>query len=235
MPEQLSIAVASQSTTGLVYAAAADRRLASTLVLAHGAGAAQSSRFMVDFARGLATRGLDVLTFNFLYMEQRRKMPDRPAALDACYRAAIDAARSMPQLTENRMFIGGKSMGGRIGSQLAAGADGYAQSLSGLVLLGYPLHPPGKPDQLRTAHLPHIRVPVLIVQGERDPLGSPDEIRSHFSVLGERVTIHAVAGGDHSLAVRRSHKDSPPGETRRGDDHYSRLYDTIAVWVANVA
>ncbi len=198
-------------------------------MLAHGAGAGQTSRFMVQLAEALAERGVDVLTFNFLYTEQGRKMPDRPETLEACYRAAIDSARSHAPFAGNKVFIGGKSMGGRIASHLAAAGavtgDATAAAMSGLVLLGYPLHPPGKPDQLRVAHLPGIRVPVLIVQGERDPFGSPDELRSHVAALGTLVTLHAVAGGDHSLAVR---------SVRLQADHYLRLYDLIASWIANV-
>ena len=198
-------------------------------MLAHGAGAGQTSRFMVQFAEALAERGVDVLTFNFLYTEQGRKMPDRPETLEACYRAAIDSARSHAPFAGNKVFIGGKSMGGRIASHLAAAGavtgDATAAAMSGLVLLGYPLHPPGKPEQLRVAHLPGIRVPVLIVQGERDPFGSPDELRSHVAALGGLVTLHAVAGGDHSLAVR---------SVRLQADHYLRLYDLLASWIANV-
>jgi predicted alpha/beta-hydrolase family hydrolase len=100
------------------------------------------------------------------------------------------------------VFIGGKSMGGRMATHLAAASDATAAALSGLVLLGYPLHPPGKPEQLRVEHLERIKVPMLIIQGERDPFGSPDELRPHFASLGDRVTIHAVSGGDHSLVIR---------------------------------
>jgi predicted alpha/beta-hydrolase family hydrolase len=157
---------------------------------------------MVDFAAALADRGVDVLTFNFLYTEERRKAPDRTPLLEACYRAVVQAARSHAPFAGNKVFIGGKSMGGRMATHLAAADDATAAALSGVVVLGYPLHPPGKPEQLRVEHLPRITVPMLIIQGERDPFGSPDELRPHFASLGERATIHAVAGGDHSLAVR---------------------------------
>jgi len=107
------------------------------------------------------------------------------------------------------VFIGGKSMGGRMATHLAAADDATAacpersrEALSGVVVLGYPLHPPGKPEQLRIEHLPRITVPMLIIQGERDPFGSPDELRPHFASLGDRATIHPVTGGDHSLVVR---------------------------------
>jgi len=202
MPDRIAIKVGDRQTTALTYAADGLSRLAATLVLAHGAGANQSSRFMVDFATALADRGIDVLTFNFLYTEERRKVPDRTPLLEACYRAVIEAARSHAPFAGNKAFIGGKSMGGRMATHLAAADDAPAAALSGVVVLGYPLHPPGKSEQLRIEHLPRINVPVLIIQGERDPFGSPDELRPHFASLGEQATIHAVAGGDHSLAVR---------------------------------
>ena len=223
MPDRLSIPVADRQTTGLAYTADSARRIGATLVLGHGAGAGQTSGFMVQVAKGLAARGVDVLTFNFLYTEQRRKAPDRTEVLEACYRAAVAAARSHAAFAGNKVFVGGKSMGGRIASHLAAAGDETAAALSGLVLLGYPLHPPGRPDQLRVAHLPNIRVPVLVIQGERDPFGSPEELRPHFAALGSRATIHVVAGGDHSLAVRG------------GGRVQAALEETVAAWIANAA
>jgi len=226
MPDRLSIEVGDRETTGLVYAADPDRRLVATLVLAHGAGAGQASKFMVNFADGLSARGVDVVTFNFLYTEQNRKVPDRPEVLEACYRAVIAAARTYPALVGNKVFIGGKSMGGRIASQLAAAGDATAAALSGLVLFGYPLHPPGKPQQLRVAHLPDIRVPVLVVQGERDPFGSPDELRPHFAKIGAPVEVRAIERGDHSLAP-------PKGGGRSVDQVHAEIQEATAAWIAD--
>jgi predicted alpha/beta-hydrolase family hydrolase len=226
MPDRISIAVGDRQTTGLVYPADPARRLNATLVLAHGAGAGQSSRFMVNFAEALAARGIDVLTFNFLYIEQKRKVPDRPDVLEACYRAVIEAARSYSAFAGNKVFIGGKSMGGRIASQLAAAGDETAAAISGVVLLGYPLHPPGKPEQLRVAHLPDIRVPVLVVQGERDPFGSPDELRPHFAKVAGPVVVNVIERGDHSLAP-------PKGAARSADQVHSEIQDAIAAWMAD--
>jgi hypothetical protein len=208
-----------QRSTAIAYAA--PEPVHATLVLAHGAGAPQQSAFMVGFARGLAGRGIDVLTFNFLYTEQRRRVPDRTEKLEACYRAAIAAARQ--HFGRESVFIGGKSMGGRIATHLAAADDAKALGITGVVLLGYPLHPPGKPEQLRAAHLPRIKVPMLIVQGERDPFGTPDELRAAFEPLSGRVTLHIVANGDHSLAASR----------RAGSlaSTYSELQDVIARWI----
>ena len=171
------------------------------------------------FAKGLAARGLDVLTFDFLYMEQRKKVPDRNDKLELCYRAVIDAAAKHKKLKDNRLVIGGKSMGGRIASQVAAyfanhptaadDQEGIADTwlrptLSGLVFLGYPLHPPGNPEKLRDAHLTDIKAPMLFIQGSRDAFGSADEIRALIKRLKLPATVHAIEGGDHSLKVPKS-------------------------------
>ena len=169
------------------------------LVLAHGAGAGQRHPFMVSIAKALADRGTDVVTFNFPYMEQKRRAPDRAPVLEGCFRAVVAAAGEQRSLRTRRLFIGGKSMGGRMATHLAAqGMDG----LHGVIALGYPLHPPGKPEQMRTAHLPGITAPVLILQGERDAFGTPRELAPVIQSMRAEVTLHVVAGGDHSLAVR---------------------------------
>jgi predicted alpha/beta-hydrolase family hydrolase len=225
MGSTLTFSFGDRDMKALVYRADVSRRLGVTLVLAHGAGAGMSSRFIVRFASGLAARGVDVLTFNFLYVEQNRKVPDRTPVLEACYRALIAAGRTFAPFASNRLFIGGKSMGGRIASHLAAANDETAAAISGVVMLGYPLHPPGKPDQLRVAHLPDIRVPMLIVQGERDPFGTPDEVRRHVERLAAPVTLHVVERGDHSLAL-------PKGAALTTDQMYENLQDLIAEWLS---
>ena len=132
----------------------------AALVVGHGAGAGQNSPFMVRTAEGLAARGIAAATFDFPYMTARRSVPDRPPVLEQAWRDAITQARR--ELGGLPLFIGGKSMGGRISSQVASqGVEG----VSGLVFLGYPLHPPGKPEQRRDAHLPAINEPMLFVQG----------------------------------------------------------------------
>jgi len=219
--EPLTFDVGERTSSALAYHAAARAHGDATLVLAHGAGAPQQSAFMVGFAKGLAGRGLDVLTFNFLYTEQRRRAPDRTEALEACYRAAVGAARR--HFGRDRVFIGGKSMGGRIATHLAAADDAGALGIAGVVLLGYPLHPPGKPDQLRAVHLSRIRVPMLFVQGERDPFGTPDELRKVLEPISSWVTLHAVEKGDHSLA--------PSRQTTAVESTYAALQDVIARWI----
>ena len=212
-----------QRATAIPYAARDPANV--TFVLAHGAGAGQNSPFIVSFARGLAARGIDVLTFNFLYTEQQRRMPDRRDKLEAFYRTAIAAARE--HFGRDAVFIGGKSMGGRIATHLAADDDASKLGIAGVVLLGYPLHPPGKPEQLRTAHLPRIRVPMLIVQGERDPFGTPDELRPILDKMTARVTLHVVENGDHSLAPSRRAEEV----TRT----YSDIQDVIAGYLDSIA
>ena len=175
----------------------------TTLILAHGAGAPQTHPFMTAFARRLSARGIEVVTFNFLYMERRRRAPDPRARLEACYRAVIAAARARTA-EGNRMVIGGKSMGGRIATQVAAieaEAGGDEARVDGLVLLGYPLHPPGRPDKPRTAHLPAVTAPMLFVQGERDAFGTPDELRPVLATCADAEMV-TVDGGDHSFKTR---------------------------------
>ena len=168
---------------------------AAAIVLAHGAGAGQASPFMVRTAQGLAERGVTAATFDFPYMAAKRRVPDRTDVLERCWRDVVGEARR--QLGGPPLFIGGKSMGGRIASHVAAaGLDG----LAGLVFLGYPLHPPGKPGQRRDTHLPAIREPMLFVQGTRDAFGTADDIRAVLPEL-QNGTLYEVDGADHSLKV----------------------------------
>jgi predicted alpha/beta-hydrolase family hydrolase len=198
-----------QSTTATVYRAGAPR--GRLLLLAHGAGAGQHHPFMTAMAAQLAARGLDVVTFDFSYLHERRKVPDRAPALEACFANVIDWATARREFSGHRLLIGGKSMGGRMATHLAAADlvahDGAGPPLSGVVALGYPLHPPGKPQQLRSAHLTAIRTPLLIVQGSRDTFGTPDELRPVIETMPGPVTLHVVAGGDHSFTVARSPRD----------------------------
>jgi predicted alpha/beta-hydrolase family hydrolase len=188
------------ATTALVYRAK-DPAEEATLVLAHGAGASQTHPFMIDIASRVAARGIDVVTFNFLYMERGKKLPDRSDVLEACWHAAIASVRARGGPRAERLFCGGKSMGGRIASNLAASEAGRGLSLSGLVFLGYPLHPANKPNARRDEHLPRVPFPMLFVQGSRDPLGDGVEIRAVVSRL-PHASLHLVEGGDHSLALR---------------------------------
>src|SRR5690348_8766521 len=191
-----------EAVTARLYRARAERRAGVALILGHGAGAGQASRFMVRCAADLASRGIDAVTFNFLYTERGGRLPDKNDRLEVCYRAVIAAMRDEPALAGSRLAIGGKSTGGRIASQVAAGGD--VGDLAGLVFLGYPLHPPGKPDRLRSAHLPRIAAPMLFVQGERDSFVTPDERAPIIAALAPRAELYIVAGGDHSFKLRKS-------------------------------
>lgn len=216
-----------EAVGALDYPAATDSAAAldATLILAHGAGAPQTHPFMTAFARGLSSRGVGVVTFNFLYMERRRRVPDPAPRLEACYRTVIAAVRERRPAAGHRLLAGGKSMGGRIASQVVAGnvRAGVPPGVSGLVFLGYPLHPPGRPDKLRAAHLPFIPVPMLFVQGGRDAFGTPDELRPVLADCNA-TELFVVDGGDHSFRVRG--KDAPlPAAV------YTTMQDAIIDWI----
>ena len=199
-----------QSTMAAVYRASAPRGY--LLVLAHGAGAGQFHPFMTAMASQLAARGLDVVTFDFSYIHEGRKVPDRAPVLEACFANVVDWATARVEFSNDRLLIGGKSMGGRMATHLAAAGlvahEGAGPPLAGTVSLGYPLHPPGKPQQLRAAHLAAIRTPWLIVQGSRDTFGTPDELRPVIDSVAGPVTLHVVEGGDHSFTVARTPRDT---------------------------
>ena len=221
MPESIQVDVGSDRVTALIYAAPRPERAGITLILGHGAGAPQTSGFMVSFAEALAQRGADTITFNFPYTEQKRRLPDRAETLEACFRDVIGAVRAHGDLGTGRLVIGGKSLGGRMASHVAAA--GFP-GLAGLVFLGYPLHPPGKPERLRDRHLARIDEPMLFVQGSRDAFGTPEELAPILAPLGPRVTVHVVEGGDHSFAVPKRGPVSQP-------EVYARIQDEIARWL----
>ena len=198
----------------------------AALILAPGAGGGQHSRFLVDTARALAARGITTATFDFLYTAQGRSAPDKPPVLEATWRDAIAAARAHAAFMGSLpLFIGGKSMGGRIASQVAAqGVDG----VTGLVYLGYPLHPPGKPDQRRDRHLPDIKLPMLFVQGTRDQFGTADDIRALLPRLNPRTVLFEVADGDHSFKTRVKVTGKKP------DAVLAEIFDAVASFVSGL-
>ncbi len=170
------------------------------LVLGHGAGTRVTHPLLGRIAAGLAAHGHPVLSFNFAYSEVGRRPPDPAARLEAAFRDAVALARSLPDLLDRLLVLGGRSMGGRIASHLAARGEPCA----GLALLGYPLHPAGRPERLRTAHWPDLRVPVLFVQGDRDSLCDLDLLeRERRRLLGRvQTSVHVLADADHSFRVR---------------------------------
>jgi predicted alpha/beta-hydrolase family hydrolase len=200
MPTDIRISIgAAGETTAVHYSSITNDAWRAVLILAHGAGAGQRHPFMVDVASCLAAAGVDIVTFDFPYMERGGRIPDRAPVLEQRFRRVVEAIREQPMFGGHHLFIGGKSMGGRMATHLAA--QGCA-GVEGIVILGYPLHPPGKPDRPRVAHLPSITLPVLIVQGERDAFGTPTELEPVIETMQAPVTLHVVAGGDHSLAAR---------------------------------
>jgi predicted alpha/beta-hydrolase family hydrolase len=166
-----------------------------TVALAHGAGAGMATPFMNAMAVGLADRGYRVARFEFPYMAGRRsgkrRPPDRETVLRETWLKVVE------KLGRRRLMIGGKSMGGRIASLVADEA-----AVAGLVCLGYPFHPVGKPAQLRTQHLEFIKTPTLILQGQRDPFGGPAEVAGYH--LPSTIRLHWLVDGDHSFKPRKS-------------------------------
>ena len=221
-PTKITIQVTeTDAVTAMLYPASKRNRIGVTLILGHGAGANQSSGFMRLFANGLAERGLDVVTFNFVYSERGRGGPDPKAKLEACYEKVIEAAAKDKKLKGNKLAIGGKSMGGRIGSQVAAAGS---SNVSALVFLGYPLHPPGNLEKMRDAHLPDIKAPMLFLQGSRDTFGTTEEIRAVIKKHKLPATLYEIAGGDHSFKVPKS-----AGLTQ--EQVYELAMDEIAQWL----
>lgn len=222
-PDEFVVALqAGAVTSALAYLA--EHPAGATLILGHGAGAGQRSTFMVDFARSLSSLGIDVVTFNFLYTEQQRRIPDRGPALEACYRAVIETVRSQVDSARRCLFIGGKSMGGRIATQVAA--IDRQSPLAGLVLLGYPLHPPGRPEQLRDRHLPLVQRPMLFVQGRRDAFGTPAELAPILERVTPAPAVHVV-DGDHSFTVS---KKNPAAQAAV----YAEIQQAIAAWIDGI-
>lgn len=169
----------------------------ATFIFAHGAGAPMDSEFMSLISEGLALKGVTVIRFEFPYMAKRRETgikrpPNKIAVLLETFQQVIDGVGEPPE----RLFIGGKSMGGRVASMLAT-----QLSVQGVIAYGYPFHPAKKPERLRIEHLPNIRSPMLIVQGERDTLGSKQEVPGYK--LDKKITINWLSDGDHSLKPRK--------------------------------
>jgi predicted alpha/beta-hydrolase family hydrolase len=223
-PRELTLQVGPLGTVTARHFAASSTG-APILVLAHGAGADQRHRFMVTMGSSLAAAGVHVVTFNFLYTEQRRRSPDRAPVLEETWRLVLEGVHSelSPKKT---VVVGGKSMGGRIASQVLGSppASSAWSRVKGLVLLGYPLHPPGKPEAPRTAHLPGIRVPILLVQGTRDSFGTRDEVTPVFGAIPAKVSYDFIEGGDHSFAVPKS-----SGLTER--DVLAGIASRTAAWI----
>jgi predicted alpha/beta-hydrolase family hydrolase len=174
----------------------------ATIVVAHGAGAGMDHPFLVGFSRACVEEGLATMRFNFPYFESGRRAPDTEAVLRHTWHAAFEAAWSRQR--GEPVWASGKSLGGRIASMCAADAEIGA---AGLVFLGYPLHPPGRPERIRDEHLYRIEAPMLFLQGTSDPFASPDLLRRIVKKLGDRATLVPFEGAGHSFEVRGQKRD----------------------------
>jgi predicted alpha/beta-hydrolase family hydrolase len=199
------------------------RPLAVALVLAHGAGGTMQQPLVVALADALAARGAMVLRFNFVYADAGRRAPDRAPLLAAAYRAAAAWLAARPEAKGRALVLGGKSMGGRVATGLAALGD----RCDGVYLVGYPLHPAGQHDRLRDEHFPGVRCPLLFLEGTRDPLCDLALLRPVLKRLGRRATLVVIEDGDHSFAV-------PKRTGRTADDVLAELADASARWLAGL-
>lgn len=191
------VRVGSEETTAL-YEPAAAGACGTVFVCAHGAGGSMSDRATTAAAATMRAHGMDVVRFNFLYKERGSGRPDPMPRLQECVAAVVERVRA--ETSVGRLIIGGRSMGGRAASMLAA--DGYA--CDGLLLLAYPLHPEGKPDKLRDAHLPRIAVPALCLNGTRDALCRRDLMEAVLARVQPSFRMHWLEGADHSWHVLKS-------------------------------
>jgi uncharacterized protein len=207
------------------------------LVLAHGAGAGMRHPFMEGVARRLSERGVATLRYQFPYVEAGRRGPDRPPALVRAVRAAVQHARDLAAGLP--LFAGGKSLGGRMTSTAAAEAgwraepggahdlDEAERAVHGIVFLGFPLHPPGRPSAERAEHLEGVKVPLLFLQGTKDAFTTPELLRPVLTSLGPHATLHMVDGADHGFAV-------PKRTGRSHDDVLDELADATVEWMNQV-
>ena len=209
------VTVDGNATTALYEPAASER---AVFVCAHGAGGHMRDRSMENLARVMGARGLSVVRFNFLYREHGSSRPDVMPLLQKCMSAVIEHTRT--KLEPRKLIIGGRSMGGRVGSMLSA--DGLA--CDGLLMFAYPLHPAGKPEKLRDAHLTEIRIPVLCFNGTRDPLCGRDLMERVVSSLDKNWTMHWLEGADHSFHVLKS-------SGRTDAEVLEEVAETTAMWL----
>jgi len=187
------------------------------LLYAPGAGSNVRDPFGAFLAGELAQRGIATLRFQFPYMEEHRRTPDRPPVLEATWRAAIEAARPRA----SRLVVSGRSMGGRIASQVVA----QGAPVDGLALFAYPLHPPGRPDRARDEHLGRLTVPTLFCSGTNDAFGAPDELEATASkVVGS--SLHLLEGADHGFAV-------PKASARSRQDVWAEAVAAFLDWLGS--
>ena len=192
------------------------------VVLAPGAGAPMTHEFMEVMAKGLAARSLRVCRFDFLYQRAGRRSPDRQPVLEDTYRAVVEGLSS--ERHGKLLVAGGKSMGGRIASHIAA----TGAPVDGLLFLGYPLHPPGRPDKLRDRHLYDVMAPMLFVEGDRDPFCPLDTLEVVRERLPGPSEVAVIADGDHSFRVRKSSGRTTP-------QAWDEVIERSGAWIAGLS
>ena len=220
-PKTLRIPVANSAEISALLLHPSDAK--SVLVLAHGAGAGMNHPFLATLATNLVELNVATLRYNFPYMEQRRKSPDREPVATAAVAAAVAAASTAaPKLP---LFAGGKSFGGRMTS--TAAANGLLPNVRGLVFFGFPLHPPSDPGTKRAEHLSRVQQPMLFLQGTRDAFGDLKLLRPVVASLGSRATLHLIDGADHSFHL-------PKSSGRTDADVLRELAETFASWAQQI-
>ncbi|MGH2709760.1 MAG: alpha/beta hydrolase family protein [Actinomycetota bacterium] len=189
-----------ETPLGTVSGLASGPKGGPVVAVAHGAGGNMTNPVLEGFAAGLTAKDVGCLRFNFAYTEAGKKAPDREPKLRQVWGAAFERAQELG----DQVWVSGKSLGGRIGSMMVADGDLGA---AGLILIGYPLHPPGRPERIRDAHLYGIKVPMLFLQGTADPFATWDLFKGVLKRLGNKASLHEVEGGDHSFRVRGMKRD----------------------------
>ena len=213
--------VVGEEETSATYESPTTTDLGATFVFAHGAGGNMNDRGVLQTANALRARGIGVVRFNFLYKEKKSSRPDPMPRLKETFGAVV--ARTRDEVDPSTLIIGGRSMGGRAGSMLAA--DGL--ECDGLLLLAYPLHPPGRPEQLRDAHLPAIKVPVLCFNGTRDPFCTPSLMEEALKRVTTDWQMEWVEGADHSFHV-------PKSSGRTDGEVLESIADKVSAWVQSI-
>lgn len=213
------VAVGAEQTSAIYQPATTDPK--AVFVCAHGAGGHKADRGMEQLAAALCGSGFDLVRFNFLYREAGSRRPDPMARLTQCFEAVV--AHTRAQLGKQCLLIGGRSMGGRAASMMAAEGVGC----DGLLLLAYPLHPPGKPGQLRVAHLPRIQVPVLCINGTRDAFCTKELMDQALESVSAPWTMHWLQGADHSFHVLKS-------SGRTDAEVHAEIAEASSAWLAGL-
>jgi uncharacterized protein len=217
------VTITVDDTTAVSGLLLAPPRAQACYVLAHGAGAGMAHPFMQAVAEGLGQRGIATLRYQFPYMERRSRRPDPPRLAHATVRAAVAmAAQRVPALP---LVAGGKSFGGRMTSQAQAASP--LPGVRGLVFLGFPLHPAGRPSDERAEHLADVQVPMLFLQGTRDELAEMRLLHPVIERLGTRATLRVLQDADHSFHV-------PARSGRKDADVRAEMLDALAAWVASL-